>query len=234
MERGEGFGCSASKEVARSSGRKPKPSLPPMRSGCGGNKDASYPDPLAPGDTWAGRNLRLPRPALRPPPRPRSPPTNAGLRHFRSEQQPPALNRNRKAGPGRHSTCPSRSWRGNVRLGPAQEGSADGRQAPGVGRHRADAGVRSAPPAPLKMPDSTWRRALRPVHPAVSSRAGKGDDILGSYRLRIARVGPYLRVRQPPNDLSVPCTGSAWLCGRPFPGSAFPSPPPRGGSGGPC
>ncbi|CAI9180081.1 unnamed protein product [Rangifer tarandus platyrhynchus] len=174
-----------------------------MRSGCGGNKDASYPDPRAPGDTWAGRNLRLarsappsgPRPALRPPPRPRSPPTKAGLRHFRSEQPPPALNRNRKAGPGRHSTCPRRLRRGDARLGPAQEGSADGRQAPGLGRHRADAGVRSAPPAPLKMPDSTWRRALRPLHPGVSSGAGKGDDIVGSYRLRIARVGPYLRVR---------------------------------------
>ena len=43
----------------------PVPSLPPSRSGCGGNKDASSLEPLAPGDTWAGQNVR---PGLRPPP----------------------------------------------------------------------------------------------------------------------------------------------------------------------
>lgn len=170
----------------------PVPSLPPSRSGCGGNKDSSYPDSLAPGDTWAGQNVR---PALRPPlsaPRSRSPSINAGLRHFGAEQHSPALNRNRKAGLGRHSTWPRRSGRDDARPGPAQEGSAGRRQAPGLRRHRADAGVHSAPPAPLKMPNLTWRRALGPLHPGVSSRAGKGDDILGSYRLRMARVGPYL------------------------------------------
>lgn len=163
----------------------PVPSLPPPRSGCGGN-DASYPDPLAPGDRWAGQNLRLAAPPH--------------LQQRRSEAlprraHPPALNRNRKAGPGRHSTWPRRSGRDDARLGPAQEGSAARRQAPGLRRHHADAGVRSAPPALLKMPNLTWRRALGPLHPGVSSRAGKGGDILGSYRLRIARVGPYLRVR---------------------------------------
>ena len=168
----------------------PVPSLPPSRSGCGGNKDASSLEPLAPGDTWAGQNVR---PALRPPSRSRS--TNAGLRHFGAEQQSPALNRNRKAGLGRHSIWPRRSGRDDARPGPAQEGSAGRRQAPGLRRHRAVAGVHSAPPAPLKIPNLTWRRALGSLHPGVSSRAGKGDDILGSYRLRMAKGGPYLRVR---------------------------------------
>lgn len=191
MERGEAFGCSASKEPAQR-WQAQCPASHPRGLGAAGIRTP----PLQSRSSLETRGLArtcAPASALRPPSRSRS--TNAGLRHFGAEQQSPALNRNRKAGLGRHSIWPRRPGRDDARPGPAQEGSAGRRQAPGLRRHRAVAGVHSAPPAPLKIPNLTWRRALGSLHPGVSSRAGKGDDILGSYRLRMAKGGPYLRVR---------------------------------------
>ncbi|XP_061264179.1 uncharacterized protein LOC133242143 isoform X2 [Bos javanicus] len=179
MDRGEAFGCSASKEPAQQS-QAQCPASHPRGLGAAGIRTPPT-QTRSPLETHGLARTCGPPSALRS----RSPSTNAGVRHFGAEQHSPALNRNRKAGLGRHSTWPRRSGRGDARPGPAQEGSAGRRQAPGLRRHRADAGVHSAPPAPLKMPNLTWRRALGPLHPGVSSRAGtlqRGETLLDKRR----------------------------------------------------